>query len=644
MNVFELFAKIGLDTSEYDTKLGKAAGLLKGFGGKVASTAAGFAKVTAGAMTAVTGATATAVVGLTKQASSAYANYEQLVGGVDKLFGKSSEAVQKYADQAFSTAGLSANEYMETVTNFSASLISGLNGDTKKAADLANQAIIDMSDNANTFGTDITSIQNAYQGFAKQNYTMLDNLKLGYGGTAAEMARLINESGVLGEAADEVTAQNLNEKVSFDQMIEAIHITQERMNIAGTTSKEAAGTISGSLSSVKSAWSNLVTELGKKNGDIAGQVQKLVKTIKAFAKNIMPTIKQVLKGIGQLIKEVLPEILVAIPEVLGEMVPEFVMAITDLIEPLTEALTELVGALAQQLPALLPVFLNGAITLFTALISALDTIINQLMPMLPDMINQIVKALVQNLPILINGGLTLMMGIVKGVAENADLLVQSILDILPMIAEFIGANLGDLIAAGLQILMAVIGGILGNLDQIGDAVVTLIGEAFTQLTSYENLKKLGEAGKKMLKKIWDGFAETFAPVGEALVKMWEYVSDFFKGVYKEAVKNGEAVIAGFVDGMKMALGIRTNVAPDFSSITEGLNELKKKANAEALGINTELGFNTTSNYSTSSTYNDSAVTLRLTDGWDRVVAEGTTSAISLLQGEAMQLMKRGLAQ
>ena len=184
-------------------------------------------------------------VDIGKQAYSSYASYEQLRGGVEKLFGNDMQQVLDNADKAFKTAGMDANTYMETVTNFSASLISGLGGDTKKAAEYADMAIRDMSDNANTFGTSMESVQYAYQGFAKQNYTMLDNLKLGYGGTKEEMARLVRESGILGEAGKDLTAKNLDQKVSYDQIIQAIHITQERLKITGTTAKEAAGTIEG---------------------------------------------------------------------------------------------------------------------------------------------------------------------------------------------------------------------------------------------------------------------------------------------------------------------------------------------------------------------------------------------------------------
>ena len=251
--------ELGQETNGVGEEAGKKVG--SGMSSGMSSALKTGAKVVVGAVTAIASAALAGVVALTKEAISSYADYEQLAGGVEKIFGEdTAKTVSENAQKAFQTAGLSANAYMETITGFSASLLQGLEGDTEKAAQIADQAIVDMSDNANTFGTSIESIQNAYAGFAKGNFTMLDNLKLGYGGTASEMVRLVNDSGILEEKID-----NIND-VSFDQIIMAIHAVQENMNIAGTTSKEALGTISGSVNATKSAWSNFVTSLA--SGDV----------------------------------------------------------------------------------------------------------------------------------------------------------------------------------------------------------------------------------------------------------------------------------------------------------------------------------------------------------------------------------------
>ena len=237
----------------------------------------------------------TAIVDVGKQAVSSQAEYEQLVGGVETLFKDSAKEVQHYADIAYKTAGMSANQYMETVTSFSASLLQGLNGDTAKAAKIADMAIIDMSDNANKMGTSMEMIQNAYQGFAKDNYTMLDNLKLGYGGTQEEAARLINDTKVMGEAF-KATAKNVKD-VPFDKFLEAIHKVQENMGITGTTAKEASDTISGSVASMKSAWQNLLTGIANSQLDRKQLVKNFTDSIKTAAKNLIPTVKETIKGL-----------------------------------------------------------------------------------------------------------------------------------------------------------------------------------------------------------------------------------------------------------------------------------------------------------------------------------------------------------
>lgn len=233
-----------------------------------------------------------------------FADNEQLIGGVNKLFGDAADEVAANAESAFSRMQISANDYMETVTGFSASLISGLNGDTATAAKVADTAIADMADNANTFGTSMSMIQYTYQGFAKDNYTMLDNLKLGYGGTASEMARLVNDSGVLGDSF-QATAENIN-SVSFDKIIEAIHVIQERMNIAGTSSREASGTVEGSFNQMKAAAGNFLTALGT-GGDVDKAFQELSDSAETFMKNLVPVVQRTVQSIIEVVSGVWDE-------------------------------------------------------------------------------------------------------------------------------------------------------------------------------------------------------------------------------------------------------------------------------------------------------------------------------------------------
>ena len=271
---------------------------------------------------------------LFKDTLSNYANYEQLVGGVETLFKDSANVVQRYAENAYKTAGLSANDYMETVTSFSASLLQSLGGDTEKAAKQADVAITDMSDNANKMGSSMESIQNAYQGFAKSNYTMLDNLKLGYGGTKTEMERLLKDAEAISGIHYDIS--------SYSDVVDAIHVIQTEMGIAGTTAKEASETISGSIGSLKGAWNNLLTGLANGDADIEKLINNVVDSAETALENIIPAARQVLSGLGTLIKDLAP------------VITEFIPVLTeDVIPAVLEGAGEIIGALIANLPSLL---------------------------------------------------------------------------------------------------------------------------------------------------------------------------------------------------------------------------------------------------------------------------------------------------
>ena len=272
-----------------------------------------------------------ALINVGKQAIESYADYEQLVGGVDTLFKESSKTVQEYANNAYKTAGISANEYMDTVTSFSASLISSLGGDTKKASEYANRAIIDMSDNANKMGTDMSMIQNAYQGFAKQNYTMLDNLKLGYGGTKEEMARLIQDASKMTDVQKELGITVDSSSMSFGNIVNAISVVQKQMGIMGTTSKEASTTISGSVNSMKASWQNLLTGMADDNANFEQLINNFVDSVLTVGDNIIPRIQTVITGISKMIsgllKELVPKLVKEIPPLLQQTLPVLIQAV-----------------------------------------------------------------------------------------------------------------------------------------------------------------------------------------------------------------------------------------------------------------------------------------------------------------------------
>lgn len=310
-------------------------------------------------------AVASGIKSLISGAIEGYGKYEQLVGGVETLFGSSADTVIKNAENAYKTAGLSANAYMETVTSFSASLLQSMGNDTEAAAKKADQALTDMSDNANKMGTDMQSIQNAYQGFAKQNYTMLDNLKLGYGGTKEEMQRLIDDANALNAAQGNYTNYTIE---SYADIVDAIHTVQTEMGITGTTALEASTTVEGSISSMKAAYQNFVTGLGDQNADIGALTEELIQSAGNVAKNVLPVIESVVKNIAETVREQGPDMITRFVAYATEKLPEVLKLGVQLI-------VSLVKGLAQNLPELL----RGTLAL-------VDTIISAFLDSLPDII------------------------------------------------------------------------------------------------------------------------------------------------------------------------------------------------------------------------------------------------------------------
>lgn len=342
----------------------KMSSVMKGIGSSAIKVGKGLA--VAGA------AAATAVTALVSKSVGAFADYEQLTGGVETLFGAGGRSVEEYAqsvgksvsdiqgkydslmsaqnvvlenaNKAYMTAGMSANEYMDTVTGFSASLISSLGGDTNKAADYANSALVDMSDNANKMGTDMESIKNAYQGFAKQNYTMLDNLKLGYGGTQEEMKRLLSD-------AEKLTGQRYDIS-SFADITQAIHAIQTQMDITGTTAKEASTTISGSWGSLKAAFENTLVGLTTGGEMFDQSLDALVDSAKTFGQNVIPAITGALSGVGSLIESLAPVIVAELPSMVSDILPHLVSATKSLVTGLISQLPALGKAVLDAIPSI----------------------------------------------------------------------------------------------------------------------------------------------------------------------------------------------------------------------------------------------------------------------------------------------------
>lgn len=359
MNLLDLFVKISVDTSEVDKNLGDTKEKALSFGDVLKANIAGQA-IVAGVK-----AVAGAVKNIGEAAIQSYGEYEQLVGGVETLFKSSADTVMQYAANAYQTAGMSANEYMTTVTAFSASLLQSMGGDTDAAAEKANLAITDMSDNANKMGSSMESIQNAYSGFAKQNYTMLDNLKLGYGGTKEEMQRLLDDANALNAAQGNYTNYTID---SYADIVDAIHTVQTEMGITGTTQLEASTTIQGSIASMKAAYDNFITGLGDENADMAELITNLLGSTVTVAENLLPVVERILENIGVVVQE-------KGPEMIEKFVGYAIEKLPQVIELGLQIVIALVKGLAQNLPQLVTGVLNMAATIIKTLVDSIPDVI-----------------------------------------------------------------------------------------------------------------------------------------------------------------------------------------------------------------------------------------------------------------------------
>lgn len=454
MNLLDLFVKISVQDEASEN--------VETLSGKFKNGLATAAKVGAAAV----GAAATGIAVLTKNALNNYAEYEQLVGGVDTLFKDSSAKVQEYAANAYKTAGLSANEYMDTVTSFSASLLQSLGGDTEAAADMANVAITDMSDNANKMGTDMASIQNAYQGFAKQNYTMLDNLKLGYGGTKEEMQRLIDDANALNAAQGKYTNYSIE---SYADIVSAIHDVQVEMGIYGTTADEASTTIQGSVSSMKAAWVNLLVGIADDNANFKTLTEQFVDSLVTVGENIIPRINIIIQGLTQLITEASQTIIPLAVQILLENLPSIVAAgmdliialvsgILDNIDMLIDCVLEMVDVIVDKLIDNLPKLIDGGIRLIAALANGLIRAIPNLVSKIPQIISSIVKGLISGIPAIFDVGKNIVEGLWNGIKSMGSWVSGKVKDffggIVGGVKDFLGIHSPSKVFAGIGGFMA----------------------------------------------------------------------------------------------------------------------------------------------------------------------------------------------
>lgn len=554
MNLLDLYAKITMDTSGYEKGLDDATNKASSFSSKLKSGLATAAKVSAAALTAA----ATGVAALTKASIDQYAEYEQLVGGVDTLFKTASDKVQQYADKAYETAGMSANEYMNTVTSFSASLLQSLGGDTEKAAQMADQAITDMADNANKMGTSMEMIQNAYQGFAKQNYTMLDNLKLGYGGTQAEMYRLMKDAEALGAKFN--SEFYLTEKgtlvADFADITTAIHAVQTEMGITGTTAREASTTIQGSVASMKGAWQNLVTAIAADGWDIGVYVDNFVSSVKVVGQNVIPRVQQILSGIGELVTAIAPMIAQELPTLISTVLPAMVSAGAQL----PVVIDGFLGFITEQLPAVL----DKGVEMLMELVNGIISGIPQMLEQLPLIIESFVTFITNNLPVILDAGVKLLFNLANGIVAGIPDMVSQLPKIIKSITTTLSDNFPKIIRAGFDLLIKLANGILSAIPDLISVLPQVVAAILSGFSSA--VSGVFEIGKNIVMGLWDGIKS----MGSWIV---EKIGDFLGGIVDGAkdllgIHSPSRVFADI--GKNMALGLGNGWEDSFGRVRDGI--------------------------------------------------------------------------
>ena len=601
MELFKLLGTIAIDNSEANAsiddttdKASKSESKISGAFGKVGSAALKVGKVVATGLVAG----ATAIAALTASATSAYADYEQLVGGVETLFGAQSMSLEEYAESvgkttdeiedeyngliraqesvldnaknAYKSAGMSMNEYMETVTSFSSSLISSLGGDTEAAAQKADRAIIDMADNANKMGSSIESIQNAYQGFAKQNYTMLDNLKLGYGGTKEEMARLIEDASKMKDVQEELGVTVDANSMSFANIVDAISVVQKSMGIMDATANEAATTITGSVSAMKAAWSNLVTGLGDDQANLDELINQFVESVVVAGENIIPRIEIILNGILQMVTQLIP--------VIAEKLPSLI-------------------------ETLLPSLVEGAVALFNGLVAALPAILQILIEQIPFIVTQIGQALITAFPVLLETVQQLFGQIFDyislellntGVSFNDTFAVMQegfalVWDYMQTYWENIGKPIWDMISFAVTEVKNVFAALMPE-------ITAFVQNAFAGIkdTWEHHLKPTYEAiGNFMNNVLKPAFEFVFSTIIEPLItnvfgtikRLWEGtlkpvfdgICDFLTGVFtlnwEKALNGILSIVTGVFKGIVTAIETPMNLAKDI--VNKAIEKIKE---------------------------------------------------------------------
>lgn len=486
------------------------------------------------------------IINIGKQAITSYADYEQLIGGVETLFKDSAGTVQTYANNAYKTSGLSANEYMETVTSFSASLLQSLNGDTAKSAEVADMAITDMSDNANKMGTSMESIQTAYQGFAKQNYTMLDNLKLGYGGTKSEMERLLSDAQKISGVKYDIS--NLND------VYQAIHVIQGELGITGTTAKEASTTISGSISSWKSSYSNLLTGIADDNADFNSLINNFVDSTMTVMDNLLPRIHTAIEGMGDMVSGLIKELF-----------PKLVPIIVDSIAEMTPTILDALSSLLTMIVSMTPQLLQTAIQMITELAVTIGEQLPTLIPLIIQALIDMSNALLDNIDLIVDAGIQLIIGLADGCIVALPILIEKLPEIIDKFIIALSDNMPKLVDAGITITIKLAEGLIKAAPQLISKIPQIINSLLQGFSNYYS--KMGEIGLNLVKGIWSGISNSFEWIK---TKLKEWVGNVTKFIKKLFGIHSPSTLFRDEIGTNLALGLGEGFVDEMDSVKQSM--------------------------------------------------------------------------
>ena len=519
-----------------------------------------------------------AVIGVGRDAIASYADYEQLVGGIETLFGASGQTLEQYAasvgstvdevrgeynqltqaqatvmtnaERAYRTVGMSANEYMENVTSFSAALTSSLGGDTVQAAIAADMALQDIADNANKMGSDIDSITQAYQGFARGQYTLLDNLKLGYGGTQEEMQRLLQDAQAI--SGVEYNIDNLND------VYEAIHVVQTEMGITGTTAREAASTISGSTAMMSASWQNLLTGIADDNADFDMLISNFIDSVMAVADNLLPRIQTTIEGMGllasSLLEQLVPHLVNMIPPLLQSSLPILLDAVQNVISSVLNVLPEVIPIISNLIPqivttlvSMLPLVLDAGIEIILSLINGISDTIPQLLEMLPTIITDLCVTLINHLPEIIETGINLLQALINGIVAAIPTLVNMLPTIIETFINVMTNNLPQIITMGINLLVSLINGIVNALPQLIQMTPRIIQTTVTTLRA--NLPQIIAAGKQILTSLISGISSMFGSLRSNAGIIFDTVKNKLAELPSALVNIGKDLVRGLWNGI-----------------------------------------------------------------------------------------------